>query len=80
MRQVPQERLEELDRYVIYLVHGGRKSCRGIAHEYANPALIAGEKDIAAEAFSGGGMTLVDTNAILRYLLDDIPEQADAAE
>lgn len=25
-------------------------------------------------------MTLVDTNAILRYLLDDIPEQADAAE
>lgn len=25
-------------------------------------------------------MTLVDTNAILRYLLDDITEQADAAE
>ncbi|MDO5774112.1 MAG: PIN domain-containing protein [Spirochaetales bacterium] len=25
-------------------------------------------------------MTLIDTNVILRYLLDDIPEQADKAE
>lgn len=54
VRAVPQERLKELDEYVIYLVHSGRKSCRGIAHEYANPALIAGEKDVSAKAFSGG--------------------------
>lgn len=54
VRTVPQERLKELDEYVIYLVHSSRKSCRGIAHEYANPALIAIEQETATEAFSGG--------------------------
>ena len=62
------------------LPNSEKKSCKGIASQYANPSLISKEQDYASKAFSEGSLWLfIDTNVILRYLLNDIPEQADKA-
>ncbi|MCR5400231.1 MAG: hypothetical protein K6E78_01395 [Treponema sp.] len=33
-----------------------KKSCRGIASQYANPSLISREQEVAANAFSEGSV------------------------
>lgn len=57
-----------------------KASCRGIAHKYANVALVPQGKKLLLWPFPESKMTLIDKNVILRYLLNDIPEQAQKSE